>query len=82
MHRRSNAAGTFATGCYAAVNVATGEVLGRITRRHRATEFRQFLVQIDRATLPDLALHLIVERRGLLEGWLGAKRSRRRRRAG
>ena len=28
---------------YAAFNVATGEVLGRITRRHRATEFRQFL---------------------------------------
>ena len=28
---------------HAAFNVATGEVLGRITRRHRATEFRQFL---------------------------------------
>ena len=35
---------------YAAFNVATGEVLGRITRRHRATEFRQLLAQIDRAT--------------------------------
>ena len=46
---------------YAAFNVATGEVLGRITRRHRATEFRQFLAQIDRATPPELALHLIVD---------------------
>ena len=27
------------TNLYAAFNVATGEVLGRITRRHRATEF-------------------------------------------
>ena len=28
------------TNLYAAFNVATGEVLGRLTRRHRATEFR------------------------------------------
>ena len=34
---------------------------GGITRRHRATEFRQFLAQIDRATPPELALHLIVD---------------------
>ena len=40
---------------------ATGEVLGRVRRRHRATEFRRFLAQIDRATPPDLALHLIVD---------------------
>ena len=49
------------TNLYAAFNVATGEVLGRVTRRHRATEFRQFLAQIDRATPSDLALHLIVD---------------------
>ena len=49
------------TNLYAAFNVATGEVLGRVTRRHRATEFRQFLAQIQRATPPDLALHLIVD---------------------
>ena len=36
-------------------------MLGRVTRRHRATEFRQFLAQIQRATPPDLALHLIVD---------------------
>ena len=49
------------TNLYAAFNVATGEVLGRVTRRHRATEFRQFLAQIQRATPPDLMLHLIVD---------------------
>ena len=49
------------TNLYAAFNVATREVLGRVTRRHRAREFRQFLAQIDRATRPDLPLHLIVD---------------------
>ena len=52
------------TNLYAAFNVATGEVLGRVTRRHRATEFRQFLAQIQRATPPDVALHLIVDNSG------------------
>ena len=46
---------------YAAFNVAVGEALGRITRRHRATEFWQFLAQFDRATPSDSALHLIVD---------------------
>ena len=49
------------TNLYAAFNVATREVLGRVTRRHRAVEFRQFLPQIDRATPRDVALHLIVD---------------------
>ena len=49
------------TNLYAAFNVATGEVLGGLTRRHRATEFRQFLAQIDRATPVDLDLHLVVD---------------------
>ena len=49
------------TNLYSAFNVATREVLGRLTRRHRATEFRQFLAQIDRATPADLDLHLIVD---------------------
>ncbi len=40
------------TNLHAAFNVATGEVLGRTTRRHRATEFRQFLAQIQRARRP------------------------------
>ncbi len=49
------------TNLYTAFTIATGEVLGRITRRHRATEFRQFLAQIDRATPPALTLHPIVD---------------------
>ncbi len=46
---------------YAAFDVATGTVMGRVTQRHRAKEFVDFLRQIDRATPEDLALHLIVD---------------------
>lgn len=46
---------------YAAFDVATGTVVGRVTRRHRAREFLAFLRQIDRVTDPDLDLHLIVD---------------------
>ena len=43
---------------YAAFDVATGIVMGRVTARHRAKEFIDFLRQIDRATPSDLDLHL------------------------
>ena len=59
--RRRRRPAVWATNLYAAFKVATGEVLGRVTCRHRAREFRQFLAQIDRATPPDLALHLVVD---------------------
>lgn len=46
---------------YAAFNVATGDVLGRITEKHRAREFLDFLKQIDRAHVHSIELHLILE---------------------
>lgn len=46
---------------YAAFDVATGNVLGRVTQRHRAREFLAFLRQIDRSTDSDLDLHLILD---------------------
>lgn len=46
---------------YAAFDVASGQVLGRITKRHRAVEFLAFLRQIDRATPSQLDLHLILD---------------------
>lgn len=46
---------------YAAFDVATGEVIGRITKRHRAKEFLAFLRQIERETPDDLELHLILD---------------------
>ncbi len=46
---------------YAAFDVATGEVIGRITKRHRAKEFLAFLRQIERETPEGLELHLILD---------------------
>ncbi len=46
---------------YAAFDVATGAVMGRITKRHRAQEFLAFLRQIDQAVDPDLDVHLILD---------------------
>lgn len=46
---------------YAAFDIASGKVIGRITRRHRAKEFLQFLRQIDRTIPPEQMLHLILD---------------------
>ena len=41
------------TNLFAALDIATGKVIGRLHRRHRAIEFRQFLDQsIDEAVPP------------------------------
>lgn len=41
------------------MNVADGAVISRLLRRHRATEFKNFLTKID-AQVPDgLEIHLI-----------------------
>lgn len=49
------------TNLYAAFDILTGEVRGRITKRHRAKEFLDFLKQIDRSTDSQLELHLILD---------------------
>ena len=39
---------------FAALNIATGKVIGKLSAQHRAVDFRDFLDQIDRqATRPD-----------------------------
>lgn len=49
------------TSLYAAFDVATGKVMGRLTARHRSKEFLGFLRQIDRSTPSGVDLHLIVD---------------------
>src|SRR5262245_29548022 len=49
------------TSLFAALDVATGKVIGRLHRRHRAAEFRKFLDTIDAAVPADLAVHLILD---------------------
>ena len=46
---------------FAALNTATGKVIGPLSAQHRAVDFRDFLDQIDRQTEPGLAIHVICD---------------------
>lgn len=46
---------------FAALNVATGEVLARCKSRHRATDFVAFLREIDASVAPALAIHVVLD---------------------
>ena len=41
---------------FAALNTATGKVIGHLSAQHRAVDFRDFLDQIDRKTEPGLVV--------------------------
>ncbi len=63
------------TDLFAALDVATGRVIGETHRRHRSAEFRHFLDTIDRDTPPALDLHLILDnasthKTALIKAWL------------
>ena len=49
------------TNLYAALDVASGNVIADLTARHRAEEFRRFLNLIDKTVPADLAVHVIVD---------------------
>jgi transposase len=68
------------TSLFAALNIATGRVIGKCYGRHRAKEFRKFLDQIEAAVPDDLDVHLVVDnyathKTPLIRNWL-AKRPR------
>jgi transposase len=46
---------------YAAFDIATGVVRGRVTKQHKAADFIEFLRQIERTSPKDLDLHLILD---------------------
>jgi transposase len=52
------------TTLFAALDVETGKVIGECHRRHRAIEFKKFLIAIDKAVPPDLDVHLILDNYG------------------
>jgi transposase len=52
------------TTLFAALNVASGEVIGELHRRHRAKEFLKFLATIERNTPAGLQAHLIMDNYG------------------
>jgi transposase len=49
------------TSLFAALDVATGQVITRCHARHRAIEFRKFLNAIDAQVSPELDIHLILD---------------------
>ena len=63
------------TTLFAALNVATGKVIGQLHRRHRSKEFLSFLRTIDEAVPERLEVHLVMDNYGThktpsVKGWL------------
>jgi transposase len=52
------------TSLFAALDVATGKVIGQLKRRHRSAEFLQFLNAIDAAVPTDQDIQLIMDNYG------------------
>jgi transposase len=52
------------TTLFAALDVASGQIIGSIHRRHRAAEFKKFLAKIDKQVPADLDVHLICDNYG------------------
>lgn len=51
------------TSLYSALNVATGEVIGKCSRRHRASDFLRFMNEVDKA-IPEedgVELHIVMD---------------------
>ena len=68
------------TSLFAALDIATGKVIGKCFPRHRAAEFRRFLDEIEANVPKDLDVHLVMDnyathKTPLIRSWL-AKRPR------
>ncbi|RQT64086.1 IS630 family transposase [Burkholderia cepacia] len=53
------------TTLFAALDIGTGEVIGELHRRHRSSEFLQFLRTIDANVPADLEVHLVMDNYGM-----------------
>ena len=78
-HPRLQAHGT--TSRFAALDIATGHVIGKCYPRHRAAEFRKFRNEIEANVSVDLDVHLVMDnyashKTQLIRDWL-VKRPRR-----
>jgi transposase len=49
------------TDLFAAFNIADGTVISELHRRHRAAEFRKFLISLDKAVPAGLDVHLVCD---------------------
>ena len=62
---------------YAALDIASGKVIGALHSRHRAIEFKKFLQTIDREVPGDLDVHLVLDNSSThktpaIRNWLAA----------
>jgi transposase len=62
---------------YAALDLTSGQVIGRLHSRHRAIEFKQFLQTLDREVPADLDVHLVLDNSSThktpaIQRWLAA----------
>jgi transposase len=62
---------------YAALDLTTGQVIGRLHSRHRAIEFKRFLQTLDHEVPDDLAVHLVLDNSSThktpaIQKWLAA----------
>ena len=65
------------TSLFAALDMASGKVIGALHRRHRSTEYRKFLIRIDKEVPVDLDVHIICDnyathKTDLIQRWLAA----------
>jgi len=65
------------TSLFAALDMATGKVIGATHRRHRSTEYRKFLIRIDKAVPAELDVHIICDnyathKTDVIQKWLAA----------
>ena len=63
------------TSLFAALNIATGHVIGKCFKRHRSVEFKRFLGRIDRAVPKDQEVHLVLDnysthKTAMIHNWL------------
>jgi hypothetical protein len=49
------------TTLFAALSIETGQVFGQLHRRHRSSEFLQFLCAVDSSLPAERALHLVMD---------------------
>ena len=68
------------TSLFAALDIATGTIVGKCMPRHRSQEFRKFLDEVERSVPADLDVHVVMDNYGthktkLIRDWF-AKRPR------
>lgn len=65
------------TSLFAALDMASGKVIGAFHRRHRSVEYRKFLIKIDKEVPAELDVHIICDnyathKTDIIQKWLAA----------